>query len=185
MSRRYRNRERVDRLARVGASFVRAAGASVRAGVDVHLQAEPGVADSGDLETDLGELLDEIGHAAQEQGSGAVIFIDDLQDASPEQLIGVVGACHRVNQAGLPALVVGAGLPTVGRTVSEASPTPSACSTSGWSACSTASPRTRRSPGRRNASACRSPPTPSPRCASSPAAIPSSSRPTSPVRRAA
>lgn len=78
------------------------------------------MADSGTLETDLGELLVELGEAAREEGTGAIILLDELQDAGVGMLAGLVGACHRINQRGLPALIVGAGLPTVGRVLSEA-----------------------------------------------------------------
>lgn len=121
ISRRYRNAERVERLKRVTSSFIRAAGATVsRGGISIDVDPEPGVADSGDLETDLTELLVELGRAANEEGTGAVILIDELQDAGSEQLAGVVGACHRINQERLPALIVGAGLPTVGKALSDA-----------------------------------------------------------------
>jgi hypothetical protein len=121
VSRNYRNAERVERLKRVTASFIRAAGATVtRGGLTFDVQPEPGVADSGSLETDLTELLVELGEAAKEEESGAVILIDEMQDAGRDHLTGVVGACHRLNQEQLPALVVGAGLPTVGRVLSEA-----------------------------------------------------------------
>lgn len=121
ISRRYRNQERVERLKRVSASFVRAAGATVsRGGLTFDVNPEVGVADSGDLETDLAELLVELGRAAQEEGVGAIILIDELQDAGAERLAAVVGACHRINQEKLPALIVGAGLPTVGKVLSDA-----------------------------------------------------------------
>jgi hypothetical protein len=121
MSRRYRNQERVERLKRVSTSFLRAAGATVSGGgLTFDVQPEPGMHDSGDLETDLTELLVEVGLAAKEEDSGAVILIDELQDAGAERLAGVVGACHKINQQRLPALIVGAGLPTVGRVLSDA-----------------------------------------------------------------
>lgn len=121
VSRHYRNQERVERLKRIAASFMRAAGATVsRGGVAFNVQPEPGMADSGTLETDLGELLVELGEAAREEGTGAIIMLDELQDAGVDMLAGLVGACHRINQQGLPALIVGAGLPTVGRVLSEA-----------------------------------------------------------------
>lgn len=121
VSRKYRNQVRVERLKRVTASFARAAGATVtRGSFAFDVQPEPGVADSGSLETDLVELLVEVGEAAREEGSGAVILIDELQDVATEELAGLVGACHRISQAALPALIVGAGLPTVGRVLSEA-----------------------------------------------------------------
>lgn len=121
VSRRYRNRERVERLQRVATSFVRAAGTTIsRGGLSLEVAPEPGVADSGDLETDLTELLIELGRAAKEEGTGAVILIDELQDAGTGPLSAVVGACHRINQERLPALIVGAGLPTVGKVLSDA-----------------------------------------------------------------
>lgn len=121
VSRRYRNAERLDRLKRVAASFARAAGTTVtRGGFALQVEPEPGVADSGDLETDLTELLVELGQAARDEESGAVILVDELQDAGSESLGGIVGACHRLNQEKLPALIVGAGLPTVGKVLSDA-----------------------------------------------------------------
>lgn len=121
VSRHYRNQERVERLKRIGTSFLRAAGTTVsRGGLTFDVQPEPGVADSGALETDLAEMLFELGQAAREEGTGAVFLIDELQDAGVDKLSGLVGACHRINQAGLPTLMVGAGLPTVGRILSEA-----------------------------------------------------------------
>lgn len=121
ISRSYRNHERVERLKRVSASFIKAAGATVsRGGLTFDVNPEVGVADSGDLETDLTELLVELGRAARDEGRGAIILIDELQDAGAERLAAVVGACHRINQERLPALVVGAGLPTVGKVLSDA-----------------------------------------------------------------
>ncbi|HXH56174.1 ATP-binding protein [Iamia sp.] len=121
VSRQYRNRERVERLQRVAVSFLRATGATIsRGGLAFGVDPEPGVADSGSLETDLTELLVELGHAAKDEGSGAVVLIDELQDAGSDRLVGVVGACHRVNQERLPVLIVGAGLPTVGKVLSDA-----------------------------------------------------------------
>ncbi len=121
VSRRYRNGDRVERLKRIATSFARATRATVsRGGISFDVQPEPGIADSGELETDLTELLVELGQAARDEHSGAVILIDELQDAGSERLSGVVGACHRLNQEQLPALIVGAGLPTVGRVLSEA-----------------------------------------------------------------
>ena len=120
-SRRFRNQERAQRLQRIATSFLRATGASLtRGAVAFDVQPEPGVADSGSLETDLTELLVELGEAARDEGCGAVILIDELQDAGVDALVALVGACHRVNQLRLPVLIAGAGLPTVGRVLSEA-----------------------------------------------------------------
>jgi hypothetical protein len=120
-SRNWRSTERIERLKRIATSFARAAGATAtRGGFTFGVEPEPGVADSGSLETDLAELLIELGRAAREEGSGAVLLIDELQDADPAALAGLVGAIHRVNQERLPALVVGAGLPTTSKVLSEA-----------------------------------------------------------------
>jgi hypothetical protein len=121
VSRRFRNHERAQRLQRIATSFLRATGATVtRGAVAFDVQPEPGVADSGSLETDLTELLTELGEASRDEQTGAVILIDELQDAGVDALVGLVGACHRVNQLQLPVVVAGAGLPTVGRVLSEA-----------------------------------------------------------------
>ena len=120
-SRRFRNQERAHRLQRIATSFLRATGATMTRGtVAFEVQPEPGVADSGSLETDLTELLLELGEAAREEGTGAVILIDELQDAGVDALVAIVGACHRVNQLRLPVVIAGAGLPTVGRVLSDA-----------------------------------------------------------------
>ena len=78
------------------------------------------MADSGDLETDLTELLLALGEGAQEEDVGAALLIDELHEVPPAQLDALVGAAHRVNQDALPVVVGGAGLPPVGRVLSEA-----------------------------------------------------------------
>jgi AAA+ ATPase superfamily predicted ATPase len=47
---------------------------------------EKGIADSGDLELDLSDLLSEIGHAGAERGIAVVLAIDELQYVPKEQL---------------------------------------------------------------------------------------------------
>ena len=72
-----------------------------------------GTADSGDFETDFVEMLQELGHAAAEGGTGAAIFLDELQLAGRSNLEALIAAAHRANQKALPITVVGAGLPTL------------------------------------------------------------------------
>jgi hypothetical protein len=121
VNRRWRNRERARRIGRIAASFAKAVQASlVRSGFRLELEPEPGVADSGDLETDLTELLVALGEGAQDEGVGAALLIDELHEVPPDQLSALVGAAHRVNQERLPVVVGGAGLPPVGRVLSEA-----------------------------------------------------------------
>lgn len=72
---------------------------------------EPGVADTGDLDIDLPELLSAIGEAAKERKTAAVLFIDELQYVRERELASLIGALHRVEQLQLPFVLVGAGLP--------------------------------------------------------------------------
>ncbi len=74
---------------------------------------EPGLADSGDLETDLAALLIAVGEAAAEQGTAAVLFIDELQYVVEEQLAALVSGFHQANQAQVPVTMMGAGLPQI------------------------------------------------------------------------
>lgn len=76
-----------------------------------------GLADSGDLETDLADLLETIGEAAADQKTALVMFIDELQYVEEEQLAALISALHRLSQRQLPVTMVAAGLPQlVGQT---------------------------------------------------------------------
>lgn len=70
-----------------------------------------GRADSGDIEIDLVELLSDVGGLAADVGKGVAIFIDEMQDLQPDDVSALCAACHELSQAGLPVIVVGAGLP--------------------------------------------------------------------------
>jgi len=78
-------------------------------GIDV--PAITGRADSGDIEIDLVELFTDVGGLAADVGKGVAIFIDEMQDLSPEDVSAVCAACHELSQSALPVIVVGAGLP--------------------------------------------------------------------------
>ena len=78
---------------------------------------ERGLADSGDLDTDLSDLISAIGAAAGERGTAAVLFIDELQYVPEDQLAALITALHNASQEQLPVSMVAAGLPQlVGRT---------------------------------------------------------------------
>jgi AAA+ ATPase superfamily predicted ATPase len=78
---------------------------------------EKGIADSGDLELDLSDLLSQIGHAGAERGTAVVLAIDELQYVPKEQLAALISALHRISQHQLPITMVAAGLPQlVGQT---------------------------------------------------------------------
>lgn len=84
-------------------------------GLDVDPQ--EGLADSGDLDNDLTDLLSAVGVAAGERDTAVVLFIDELQYVPEDQLASLIRALHSANQDGQPITMVAAGLPQlVGQT---------------------------------------------------------------------
>ena len=85
--------------------------------VGLGFDSEPGLADSGDLETDLQDLLQAVGEAAKAGQSCVALFLDEIQYVQEDQLAALIMALHRTSQRQLPVIMVGAGLPQVrGRT---------------------------------------------------------------------
>ena len=81
-------------------------------GVEIAIaEPEPGIADSGDLETDLADLFVAVGEAAADRKTGVAILIDELQYLEETDLSALIMATHKIAQKGLPVLVIGAGLP--------------------------------------------------------------------------
>lgn len=72
---------------------------------------EPGLADNGDLENDLQDLLQVVGEAAEKAKTAVILFIDELQYVEEPQLAALITALHRAAQRSLPIILVGAGLP--------------------------------------------------------------------------
>jgi hypothetical protein len=83
--------------------------ADIQVGLD--LDPEAGLADNGDLEQDLPDLLATVGVAAQKADTAAVLFIDELQYVEEDELAALITALHRCAQRKLPIVLVGAGLP--------------------------------------------------------------------------
>jgi len=79
--------------------------------VALDFEAEAGLADSGDLESDLTDLIVTIGEAARERRSALVLVIDELQYVPEEQLAALISALHRASQKQLPITMIAAGLP--------------------------------------------------------------------------
>jgi hypothetical protein len=79
--------------------------------VALDFEPEPGLADSGDLDADLTDLIVAIGEAARERGGAIVLVIDELQYVPEEQLAALISALHRANQKQLPVTMLAAGLP--------------------------------------------------------------------------
>ena len=79
--------------------------------VGIDYEAEPGLADNGDLEHDLQALFEQVGAAAKAAGTALAIFVDELQYVPAAQLAALITAMHRTEQRQLPVVLVGAGLP--------------------------------------------------------------------------
>lgn len=80
-----------------------------RLAIDVDAMA--GEADSGDLASDLTDLLVATGEAAKERSAGLLLAIDEVQYLESVELAALISAVHRTTQLSLPVVLVGAGLP--------------------------------------------------------------------------
>jgi hypothetical protein len=83
--------------------------ADIEVGFD--FEPEPGLADNGELESDLTALLVQTGEAAKAAGTVMVMFIDELQYVKETQFGALISALHRCAHLRLPITLVGAGLP--------------------------------------------------------------------------
>lgn len=105
---------KVKQAFRVLKSFISSIKLSAKFGdIDLGLgiEAEQGMADSGDLEADLAQLFVVLGEAAQERETAIGIFIDELQYLSEKELSALIMSMHRIAQKALPIVLIGAGLP--------------------------------------------------------------------------
>ena len=87
--------------------------------IEFSIDADPetGLADSGDLDTDLTDLILTLGRSAGDRATAIVLFVDELQYVPEEQLASLIAALHSSSQEQLPIAMVAAGLPQlVGRT---------------------------------------------------------------------
>ncbi len=113
--------DRVKQVMRALGSFVSSVKAKYHdVEFNLDLGSEPGIADTGDLENDLKELLIQVGQAARERKTAVVLFIDELQFIQSSQLSCLISALHACNQESLPITMVGAGLPQLIGQVGEA-----------------------------------------------------------------
>jgi type II secretory pathway predicted ATPase ExeA len=100
----------------LGTIKVAAGDVEVTPGVDP----ERGRADSGDLESDLKDLLVAVGEAARAAERPIALFIDELQYLPKRDLAALIRSLHAVAQEALPLAVFGAGLPQLFSQVGEA-----------------------------------------------------------------
>lgn len=80
---------------------------------DIGLDIEPfaGIADSGNIESDLSDLFECVAEAAKEKGKAVLLLVDEVQYLPKKELGALIMAFHRLQQRQLPFAVVGAGLP--------------------------------------------------------------------------
>ena len=80
----------------------------------------PGVADSGDLGSDLAELFEEMGRVARAHDAGIFLTVDDMHLLPQSALEALLVGLHGANQLGLPFAMAGAGLPSLPAVSGEA-----------------------------------------------------------------
>jgi hypothetical protein len=79
-----------------------------------------GGADTGVFETDLRKLILDLSAAAEEEGVGLAILIDEAQDLSKPELIAICAIAHAAAQDNWRVLFALAGLPSLPRVLAEA-----------------------------------------------------------------
>ena len=109
MSSRHRARERIQRAMSVVKAFSLAVPGAVELRIDV--DAATGIADTGDPEHDLTDLLGELGEVAQVNNMGALFLIDEMQNLDGPSLAAICIAFQAISRRSLPVSLVGAGLP--------------------------------------------------------------------------
>jgi hypothetical protein len=72
-----------------------------------------GVADHGDLNMDLTDVLVSVGEATKKKGTGVLLLIDEIQFLRRPHLEAPIMALHKTVQRSLPVVLVGAGLPQI------------------------------------------------------------------------
>lgn len=81
--------------------------------LELAIEPEPGLADSGDFEADLSALLQAVGEAAAERKRAIALCIDEVQYLHEREFGALIMALHRVSQRRLPLVMMAAGLPQV------------------------------------------------------------------------
>jgi len=87
--------------------------------IGIDIEPETGTADSGDIEIDLPQLLIVVAEAAAAKQRHILLLIDEVQYYSEKELSALIMAIHRIQQEGLPLVLVGAGLPILPRLAGE------------------------------------------------------------------
>ncbi len=114
--------DRMKELGKKALGVLKAFSIKTEGGVEFSLDVEAihGMADSGNFEADLGDLLVAAAEAAKENKSGIVFLIDEIQFLGKSDLEALISALHQVTQRNLPLTLVGAGLPQTPTLAGEA-----------------------------------------------------------------
>lgn len=89
-------------------------------GVSLGIATTPGRADSGQVDLDLEEMVEDVSVPLRAAGKGFAVVVDEMQDLDDELLAGLVAVQHRAGQEGWPFFVVAAGLPSLPARLSAA-----------------------------------------------------------------
>lgn len=82
-------------------------------GLTLGISAREGRADSGQIDLDLEEMVEDVTDALREDGKGFAIFVDEMQDVDDELTAALITVQHLAGQKGWPFFVIAAGLPSV------------------------------------------------------------------------
>jgi AAA ATPase domain len=118
LSRKERAKDRAKRALGVLKGFTIGTPLGVDLSFDV--DAIQGVADSGDLGRDVGDLLIELGETALAGDTGVVFLLDEVQFVSKREFEALITAMQRASRKRLPVAIVGAGLPLIPKLAGEA-----------------------------------------------------------------
>lgn len=113
---------RLRRLLAVFTAFSLRVDPSGAPALGLHIDPVRGVADSGRFADDLAALFEVMGVTARDLGIGVLILVDELQEATKDELAALNAAVHQLGQAGapLPLTVIGAGLPSLPAQLADA-----------------------------------------------------------------
>lgn len=88
-------------------------------GIDIGVTLNRGRADSGSIDVDLKELVEDLSGALAEKRSGLVFVIDEMQDLDAGLIAALLSVQHLANQREWPFYIAGAGLPNLPSLLSE------------------------------------------------------------------
>lgn len=89
-------------------------------GAEFGFETTQGRADSGSIEIDLEEMVEDLALALKDERTAFGLFIDEMQDIDAELLAALIAVQHQAGQREWPFFIIGAGLPNLPAVLSEA-----------------------------------------------------------------